>query len=335
MIFNPKWYRNPQHKWYRIINNNKQKAATPPIDKWKNMGIYFPDGYPELWVDINHDKTPVHARDMAGRTQYQYWTRTKEINRRQHWGRFYEIGPTFWNNLIPLLQMPFPINQKTWPDGDIYRLMLIFLIHCGIRAGYPKYRDQNNSFGVCTLEWEHLRPVPSWDYPIKIEIGFPGKKQVINTCECKLTGGEWERVFIAYLSCRRKQGRLRKTDPVWLTSDKQEIYPTVLLEYLHEHVHPKITIKDLRTWLVHHHVWDSLQKLGGSHNLTDTVRKAEWRRVIKEIALKMHHTPTVCQSSYICPSMKDAWMKGNIPFRGGESREQRWFRIWWARDSRR
>jgi DNA topoisomerase-1 len=334
MSFQPTWYRNPQNRWYRLYND-KKTAAQPPLEKWKKMGLFFPDGYPELWVDIKHTKTPVRARDSEGRTQYQYWSKTKEQHRRHHWGRFHEMSSTFWNRLRPLLRRPFPRGNEQWNDSDIYRLMLNFSLGCGVRPGYPKYRDQNQSFGVCTLEWKHLHVNPDWDSPQNIEIEFPGKKQVLNTCECNRNSGGWERDFISYLRWRRGLGYLRRSDPVWLVSDGSEVHPDDLLDYLREHVHPKLTVKDLRTWLVHRHAWNALQKVGNASVLTEKERKQEWRRVIKEIAEQTHHTPAVCQSSYLCPSMKEAWMEGKVPFRGGRASEERWFKTWWARDSRR
>ena len=334
MTFQPKWYRNPQHRWYRIYQD-KQTIAHPPLKKWQSLGLYFPEGYPELWVDEKHPKTPIRAKDTEGRTQYQYWPKTKEHNRRQHWRRFHEMGSVFWSRLLPLLKRPFPRENQQWADNDIYRLMLNFSLGCGIRPGYPKYRDQNQSFGVCTLEWQHIHPEPGWDNITSVDVRFPGKKQVINTCACDESNRGWEHDFISYLTWRRTLGETRRVDPVWLTGGGREVHPDDLLEYLHEHVHPRITVKDLRTWLVHRHAWDALQKVGNAKKLTEKERKTEWRRVIKDIAEQTHHTPAVCQSSYLCPSFKEAWMNATAPFHGRSTSEERWFRTWWARDSRR
>lgn len=300
-MFQPQWHRDQNHKWKKIGVQTKQK---PPLDRWKTMGFYFPEGYLEIWVDMNHKKTPVRLLDTKGRIQYQYWANAIQKQRIQHWKHLQLISPFFESHLLPQLKY---INSKTWEREDVIRLMIQCSLDCGIRSGHPKYRDENQSYGICTLETRHVRAYPSWKNPEQIRIHFPGKKQVLNECNCIIN-----QALLRYGVWRREQKT--QTNAFWMDSNQKTIQPSDLNEWLQTNVHPTMRMKDLRTWLIHRHSLEILSKIPQTERETEKQLKQSWKRAIIDIAEQTHHTPKICESSYLCPSVRYAWMNQKRPF---------------------
>lgn len=302
-MFRPQWHRDNRNHWKGINSSGK-----PPIEKWKEMGLRFPPGYKEVWVDLRHKKTPVRFLDQEGRIQYQYWPETLKKHRKAHWSRLAQVGSSFYTTLIPLLNKPYPIDD--WNDNDIIRLMVKCSLECGIRPGYPKYRDAHDSFGISTLEMKHVKAKPNWDEPKEIIFRFPGKKQVLNECHSTDGSKQWQNALKNYAKWRRQQERTKQDSLFWVhPKTLTQIHPSSLNAWLKENVHQSLKMKDLRTWLVHRHLLEEITK---QKKVPAERRKEVWKEMILRVAEQTHHTPAICQSSYLHPKLKEQWMEDTL-----------------------
>lgn len=308
-MFKPEWHRDGRKSWHHIGSSAK---LSPPLDKWKSLGLRFPPGYKEVWVDLNHKKTPVRFLDQEDRIQYQYWANTLKKHRKAHWGRLHQVGPDFYKKLQPILHKKYPQKDESWELNDVIRLMIRCSLECGIRPGYPKYRDAHQSFGISTLEMRHVVAKPGWTNPQTITLRFPGKKQVLNECDACMGGenSQWKRSLLSYINWRRKQGGLSRNSLFWLNPETHEIvHPSLLNDWLQKNVNSEVKMKDLRTWLVHQHVLQELSSIDNKQFQTEKERKQIWKEVIQKVAEQTHHTPAICQSSYLHPQLKEDWLK--------------------------
>jgi DNA topoisomerase I len=321
-MFRPEWRRNSRNQWFHLDprtgkNLGQQK---PPLDKWKQEGLRFPPGYDEVLVNIHHKKTPIRFIDTEGRTQYQYWPHTLQKHRRKHWGHLHELGPLFYHKVEPLLvKHKYPTNGD-WEKEDVVRLMIWCSLECGIRPGYPKYRDKHQSFGLTTMEKRHVKVAPSWGNPIEVKFRFPGKKQVLNECNAcsretdSANDKIWKTALKNYVKWRATQSPKSPSSVFWLNPETHElIHPEVLNEWIQNNIHEEMTMKDLRTWLVHTHLLKRLAEIPKDTPMnTKKAILGAWREAIQDVAEETHHTPAVCQSSYLHPQVKKDWLEQKI-----------------------
>lgn len=312
-MFKPEWHRDGRNHWSRLDSSGSPlSSGKPPFNLWKEKGLRFPPGYKEVWVDLKHKKTPVRFLDQEDRVQYQYWPEALKRNRRAHWSRLHDIGPSFYGKLMPALKKTYP--EDNWTVNDVIRLMINCSLECGIRPGYPKYRDEHQSFGISTLEMRHVRAKPGWTNPSVVILRFPGKKQVLNECETCTKKSQWKNALLRYMKWRRAQGHIGSHDLFWINPEtKNIVHPSLLNEWIQTHIHPDAKMKDLRTWLVHRHVLDEMSKMKEIPE-TEKERKTVWKNMIINVAEQTHHTPAICQSSYLHPELKKCWLEKREPF---------------------
>jgi len=46
---------------------------------------------------------------------------------------------------------------------------------------------------------------------------------------------------------------------------------------------------------------------------TDHLVRATINEVVRQVAQELHNTPAVCRRSYICPTVFDDWLAGELP----------------------
>jgi DNA topoisomerase-1 len=218
-------------------------------------------------------------------------------------------------------------DEKTMAIAVIITLIL----KCGFRIGNKKYEKDNNSVGLTTLKYKHLKFENK-----KVLIDFIGKKGVRNVATCD------DRIIYEYLhKAVAAEAAADSTDYVFtydngrvITSSDVNEYLKVISKRYSGDIH--ITTKDLRTWnantlfLEYYKKLRKIRSRGNKGNkgnkgmegtpgdardapeeAGDAERTARYmkdihkdiKRAIEMVAEKLHNTYSICKKSYIDPKI--------------------------------
>ena len=170
---------------------------------------------------------------------------------------------------------------------DLDNLIKI-MIFTNIRLGSDKYAEDNDSFGICTLQTKHVTTGNSGEILLSF-LGKSGHKH-----DVILQKGP-EHKFI--------KDKARQTK----SAGGKRLFPPGTAERLRvrfkEMVGDDFNPKDIRTYKANLNLVTYLRRCAGV-NL-----EKELRECIKRTATNLHHTPGVCKSNYLCPQIMDLWLR--------------------------
>ena len=172
---------------------------------------------------------------------------------------------------------------KTLSHNKIIALILKIMDLCNFRGGNKKYEERYGSYGLTTLHKKHI--IIKDDH---VEIDFVGKKGINNNCIIK---NEHIQDIIKKVY---KTATLR--DPY--------IFKNISMYDLNKYLDQfDITSKDLRTWNANIIFLKNLKteiiNIDDNKYISLKIKKKVIREAIKKTAVLLHHTPSICKSSYI------------------------------------
>jgi DNA topoisomerase-1 len=205
-------------------------------------------------------------------------------------------------------------DEKTLAIAVIITLILT----CGFRIGNKKYEKDNNSVGLTTLKYKHLKFENDQGAANILSIDFIGKKGVRNVAECD------NKIIYEYLYNKYKNAA--KEDYVFTydgakvitSADVNEYLKVISNKYSKKGTEPIIiTTKDLRTWNANMLFLTYYKKLrksrdrgsgknaGAADALTDTEKtiNKDIKTAIEMVAQKLHNSYSICRKSYIDPKI--------------------------------
>lgn len=283
--------RNNKYDYFKINKNNETKITDKKIlDKISK--IYIAPAYKDVKIYLDQ-KVLATGIDSAGRKQYIYSEKSKKEREVKKHKKLTKLS----KNIISLKRK---INNDLSIEGfnknKLIALVLKIMDLCNFRVGNKIYEKKYGSYGLTTLHKKHLSITNK-----HLKIDFVGKKGVNNNCiiQNKTIQDIVKKVY--KLS--------NKDDPYIfsITYNKEDIKISMidLNDYLKQF---DVTCKDLRTWNANILFLKNLKKI--VNNINDSyyqlseekrlkLRKKFCKDAIKETALSLHHTPTICKSSYI------------------------------------
>ena len=214
-------------------------------------------------------------------------------------------------------------DEKTLAIAVIITLILT----CGFRIGNKKYEKDNNSVGLTTLKYKHLKFDNDQGIlaaantlgaaKARLSIDFIGKKGVRNVAECD------NKIIYEYLYNKYKD--TAKEDYVFTfdggkvitSADVNEYLKVISNKYSKKGAEPIIiTTKDLRTWNANMLFLTYYKKLRKSRDrgsgkdaaalAADTDEKTinkDIKAAIEMVAQKLHNSYSICRKSYIDPKI--------------------------------
>lgn len=228
-------------------------------------------------------------------------------------------------------------DEKTLAIAVIITLILT----CGFRIGNKKYEKDNNSVGLTTLKYKHLKFDNEKQGVLLID--FIGKKGVRNVAECdnKII---YEYMYNKYMKAMAAVAAAAKEDYVFCydgtkvitSSDVNEYLRVISSQYSGKGAEPIIiTTKDLRTWNANTlflTYYNKLRKsrsrgsrkdakvedaaaakdaakdtLVSSANATKDLKtiNKDIKTAIEMVSAKLHNSYSICKKSYIDPKIID------------------------------
>lgn len=193
-------------------------------------------------------------------------------------------------------------------------VIITLILTCGFRIGNKKYEKDNNSVGLTTLKYRHLKFENN-----RLSIDFIGKKGVRNVADCdnKII---YEYLYNKYTNATNKEDYVftYDGDKVISSADVNEYLKVISNKYSRtgEGTEPIIiTTKDLRTWnanMLFLTYYKKLRKSRGrgkdasnasADDDTEKTINKDIRTAIEMVAHKLHNSYSICKKSYIDPKI--------------------------------
>ena len=235
--------------------------------------LHIPPGYHN--VRINPDKgarIQWMAQDDRGRSQYRYSEETRRDAIEEKYKRMIQFGKVLPSIRTQLKQM---IRN---PEYEELATALMLLDFTKLRVGNEKYQEENGTFGITTLEKQHIIRRKTFT-----ELRFVGKKGVENVG--RVNNRQVMRV-LDRLSCKRK-----KDDRIFGTINNDDVNAWI------KQFGP-FTARDFRTWGA-----NTLFIKNARCYLQEASSPAEVKRAIHDavydVADVLSNTKTVCQGHYV------------------------------------
>jgi len=266
---------------YTDRNSGKRIKERSRILKLKKLGV--PPGYPTAYLTENmNEKILAIGIDARGRSQYMYNQSHKDEARKDKYEKLYLFGkklPTLIRSINHELENP---NNSNYVAALIIKLISVSYF----RIGCNKYAAENYSYGVTTLLRNHIR----FSKNKSVIINFPGKHGVIN----RYTVIESKNPHLyRYLLSKRNIPRNESLFP----SETQSSVNAFLSDF------GSFSSKYFRTWNASKICLMNLSLSPDPLNLSVKDRRIHVKNAIRKTAEKLHHTESICKSSYICPAV--------------------------------
>jgi DNA topoisomerase-1 len=259
--------------------------------------LAIPPAWTDVWICANpRGHIQATGRDAKGRKQYRYHPRWRSVRDETKYHRTLAFGlalPGLRERTAKALALPGMPREK------ILATVAQLLDKTLIRVGNEEYSRENASFGLTTLQNEHVEVSGA-----TIRFEFRGKS------------GKYHSIAIRSPRLARIIGRCQEMPGYELfqytdeQGERHSIESNDVNDYLRDLTGQDFTAKDFRTWGGTVIAAQALVALGVGE--TETEAKRRIVEAIKTTAERLGNTPAICRKSYVHPVVVDAYMDGTL-----------------------
>ena len=283
---------NPKTKKNEFTDTRTQKRVRMEhLDK-----LYIPPAYTSVKVSSNpKSKVLAIGLDSRGRKQYIY---NKAHTEEQSVLKFSDlkifgkkirkIRSDIWNTIMRY-QGKTTKSLDLLLSQDFQIALVIYLVDkCNFRIGNSKYKHLYNSYGITTINSNHINSSGNSG----VEIRFSGKKGVENQAKvCNKYIGPILR-DLKSVNCNREYLFSYIDDKREISRITERHINNFLKRY-----NSSITVKMFRTWAANNMLLRELLKMEMPNTQRQTRKNIQ--NAIKKSARLMHHTSGVSKKSYM------------------------------------
>jgi DNA topoisomerase I len=259
--------------------------------------IAIPPAWTDVWISPRPDgHILATGRDDRGRKQYRYHPRWREIRDGTKYHRLSDFG-----DALPALRerIDEDLGRTGLPLGKVVAAVVHLLDDTLIRIGNEEYAEQNESFGLTTLQDDHASvdgSVVAFDFRAKSgieqEVDFRDRRLARIVQQCQDLPGE---DLFQYL------------DDAGAVCD---VTSTHVNEYLRAMTDATFTAKDFRTWGGTVLAAEALVEVGPPKS--KTAAKRNFLAAVDAAADRLGNTRSVARASYVHPRINDAYLDGSL-----------------------
>ena len=289
----PGWTRVRHGRGFRYLDENGLPLAPEQVERCKLLVI--PPAWTSVWIcTVENGHLQAVGTDDAGRRQYIYhpgWRARRDIEKFQRMEGF----------AASLLKHRASSRRALGGDDlgfERVAATAFSLLDLGMfRIGSDRYVEENGSFGLTTLEKQHVRPAGAglaFAYAAKsgqevdVTIKDDRVKIVVETLRRRRGGSDR---LLAY-----KEGR------TWKNLDASD-----LNDYIKGLLGEDYSAKDFRTWRGTSIAAFSLASADVS---TVTKRKRSVAAAMRHVSEHLGNTPAIAKASYVDPRVIDQFQVG-------------------------
>lgn len=259
--------------------------------------IVIPPAWTDVWISpVPDGHILAVGRDAKGRKQYRYHPRWREVRDGNKYHRMADFGQA-----LPCIRarLDEDLARRGLPRDKVLGAVVHLLDETLIRIGNAEYAEENESYGLTTLQDEHATidgSLVQFEFRAKsgieqeVELRDRRLARIVKACQ-DLPGEE----LFQYLD---DDGRV-----VDITSGDVN-------EYLRSVTGGSFTAKDFRTWGGSVTAAEALVALGPARSKTDAKKKVV--AAIDVAAGKLGNTRTVCRNCYVHPKVTEAYEGGDL-----------------------
>jgi DNA topoisomerase-1 len=272
------------------------ERVTDPCDLARIRALAIPPAWTDVWIcPLPNGHIQAVGTDAAGRRQYRYhddWRTRRDREKFDHMLDFARCLP----DLRKVISADLAGEELSRPQvlACATRLLDIGFF----RIGTEGYAEQNQSYGLATIQKRHVRLVGDevrFDYVAKSgkqrlqAVVDPQVFTVVEALKRRRSGGP---ELLAFRDGRR-----------WLDVKSGDINA-----YIRDATGGDFTAKDFRTWNASVLAAVSLAVAAAATSATGRKRAVAW--AMKEVSHWLGNTPAVCRSSYVDPRVVDRYLAG-------------------------
>lgn len=259
--------------------------------------LAIPPAYRDVWIcPLSNGHLQATGRDAKGRKQYRYHPLWRSVRDQTKFARmliFSKSLPNIRQRIEHDLKLPGLPKEKVL--AAIVRLMEL----TRIRVGNEEYARTNQSYGLTTLQEDHVDVSHS-----KIHFQFRGKSGVEHDIE--LTDRRLAKIV---KRCQDLPGQ-----DLFQYVDEQGDYQTInssdVNDYLKEISGEDFTAKDFRTWAGTVLAASELLTIGTF--TSETAAKKNITQAIKAVAAHLGNRPATCRKYYVHPAVLEAYLDESL-----------------------
>lgn len=273
----------------------KHIADAALLDWIASLGI--PPAWQEVWISpYKNGHILATGRDSRGRKQYRYhprWQQTRGETKFDRMAAFAQCLPTIRQTVAEQLR------QRSLTKEKVLAIVITLLEKTLIRIGNMEYARHNESYGLTTLQDEHVAVENN-----RVQFEFVGKSGIEHTIEL-----QDKRLARAIKACQELPGQqlfqYRAED-----GSVQSIGSSDVNQYLYEITGSDFSAKTFRTWGASTRAIRLLCDLPPVE--TQKEREKQVREVIQQTAQELGNTVAICKKYYIHPLILQAHLDDHL-----------------------
>ena len=262
--------------------------------------LAIPPAYEDVWICKNPSgHLQATGRDARGRKQYRYHAKWRVARDDSKFGRMVAFGEA-----LPRLRRRLgrDLALRGLPRDKVLAIIVSILDATRVRIGNAEYARSNSSYGLTTLRNRHVHFIRDGLMLLKFrgkggaehEIPVDDKNLVRLVRRCHQLPGQHLFQYVDDAGDRRQ-----------IDSDQVNVY-------LKEAMGDDFTAKDFRTWGATLRAITILRSLPLPNPSSDRAFSACIADTVKQVAVDLRNTPTVCRKAYINPVVFEAWKTGAL-----------------------
>ena len=289
------WTRRRAGKGFTYLDYSGKRLPASDVERIRSLAI--PPAWEDVWIcSATNGHLQAVGTDDAGRRQYLYHPDWRVKRDELKFDRLLEAAAQF---PAARRRVTRDLHLEGMPLERAAAVAVRLLDLGYFRIGNDVYTDANGSFGLTTLERQHVRKVGEG-----LQFSFEGKSGISQQVTIR------DKDVAAALSEMRR--RRTKSDRVlayrkesgWVDLEAADVNA-----YLADLFDADVTAKDFRTW---HATVHAASALATSPEPGDT--QASRRRAIKDsvqqVSDYLGNTPTIARKSYVDPRVIDHYENG-------------------------
>jgi DNA topoisomerase-1 len=260
-------------------------------------GLAVPPAWTDVWICASpRGHLQATGRDARGRKQYRYHKRWRAQRDEVKYGRMLAFGKA-----LPAIRkrVARDLSRPGLPRERVLAAVVRLLEKTRIRVGNEEYARENRSFGLTTLRDRHANVGST-----RIRFRFrakAGKVQEVEVSDARLA-----RIV---RRCQDLPGQ-ELFQYVDEDGEPRSIGSQDVNDYLREITGQDFTAKDFRTWAGTVLAAWALREFEEVDSQAQAKRNVV--RAVERVAEELGNTAAVSRSSYVHPSVINAYLDGNV-----------------------
>jgi DNA topoisomerase-1 len=292
----PGFTRRRSGKGFSYRDTEERRIADRPVLR-RIRALAVPPAWRNVWIcpDPNGHIQAMGVDDK-GRRQYRYHPRFRDLRE----GAKYEHMLDFAEALPRLRErVTADMTAPGFGRRQVLATLVSLLETTMIRVGNRAYARQNQSYGLTTLEGQHVEIEGA-----RVKFNFKGKSGKIWKLDIR------DRRIVRILkTCQELPGQTL-FQYVDAEGAPQGVTSADVNAYLREVSGSDVTAKDFRTWNGSVLAATALAEIGSEPR--KTYAKRNLTRAIERVAARLGNTPAICRKCYVHPDIVSAYLDGEL-----------------------